>query len=141
MKTIHQKIKQLRIDKGLSMEELAAIIGVTWQTVQQWENGKTAPSRKRLEKVAEALGVTIFDLLQDGLCLVSERRSAHPSAQREPKDGELSEFVMGLARRIEKLDAQGKIRILSTLLDIEQPENRDQQSAEIASLMKTFTLQ
>lgn len=141
MKTIHQKIKQLRTDKGLSMEELGALIGVTWQTVQQWENGKTAPSRKRLEKVAEALGVTIFDLLQDGLCLVSERRSAHPSAQREPKDGELSEFVMGLARRIEKLDAQGKIRILSTLLDIEQPENRDQQSAEIASLMKTFTLQ
>lgn len=64
------------------------------------------------------------------------RRSIHP-AQQHP---ELSEFVLGLARRIEKLDIQGKIRILSTLLDIEQPENRDQQSAEIASLVNSFTL-
>src|SRR5690606_11953954 len=37
----------------------AELVGVkAWQTVQQWENGSTAPSRKRLEKVAEVLGVS-----------------------------------------------------------------------------------
>lgn len=41
------------------MEKVAELVGVkAWQTVQQWENGNTAPSRKRLEKVAEVLGVT-----------------------------------------------------------------------------------
>lgn len=47
------------------MEKVAELVGVkAWQTVQQWENGNTAPSRKRLEKVAEVLGVTPEYLLQ-----------------------------------------------------------------------------
>ena len=53
------------------MEKLAEIVGVkAWQTIQQWENGGTAPKRKRLEQVAEALDVTVEYLLsgsdQDG---------------------------------------------------------------------------
>src|SRR5690606_24058901 len=32
---------------------------VSYQTIQQWENGKTAPKRQRLAKVADALGVTV----------------------------------------------------------------------------------
>ncbi len=41
------------------MEALASLVGVSWQTVQQWENGKTAPRRTRLARVAEALGTTV----------------------------------------------------------------------------------
>lgn len=41
------------------MEQLAALVGVSYQTIQQWENGKTAPKRQRLAKVADALGVTV----------------------------------------------------------------------------------
>lgn len=42
------------------MDALAQRVGVVWQTVQQWEKepGGTAPSRRRLEKVAEALDTT-----------------------------------------------------------------------------------
>ena len=41
------------------MEDLAALVGVkAWQTVQQWENSGTAPSRKRLPMVAKVLGKT-----------------------------------------------------------------------------------
>lgn len=59
MTTIHDRIKAARVAKELSMEKVAELVGVkAWQTVQQWENGNTAPSRKRLEKVAEVLGVT-----------------------------------------------------------------------------------
>lgn len=50
----------------MSMEGLAAAIGVSWQTIQQWENGKTAPKRKRLEDVAETLGTTVDFLLTGG---------------------------------------------------------------------------
>ncbi|WP_203564753.1 helix-turn-helix domain-containing protein, partial [Bordetella pseudohinzii] len=58
MNTIHQRIKSLREALGLSMEQLAERVSVSWQTVQQWENGKTAPKRARLEAVAKALGTT-----------------------------------------------------------------------------------
>lgn len=41
------------------MERLAELVGLrSWQSIQQWENGATAPQRKRLEQVAIALGVT-----------------------------------------------------------------------------------
>lgn len=63
MSTIHTRIKRLREAKGLSMEQLADAVSVSWQTVQQWENGKTAPQRKRLGAVATALGTTAEYLL------------------------------------------------------------------------------
>lgn len=66
MTTIHDRIKQARLDKGLSMERLAELVGLrSWQSIQQWENGATAPQRKRLEQVATALGVTV-DFLMNG---------------------------------------------------------------------------
>lgn len=58
MPTIHKRIKDLREKLGLSMEQLAERVPVSWQTVQQWENGKTAPKRARLEAVAKALNTT-----------------------------------------------------------------------------------
>lgn len=62
--SIHQRIKRLRTSKGLSQEGLAELLGVKYQSVQEWEreNG-TAPSRKRQEDVAKALGVSIEELL------------------------------------------------------------------------------
>lgn len=57
--TIHERIKERRIALGFeSHGALAAEIGVSWQTVQQWENGTSAPTRKRIAKVAEVLKTT-----------------------------------------------------------------------------------
>lgn len=66
MSSIHARIKQLRESLSMSMEGLADAIGVSWQTVQQWENGKTAPKRKRLEDVAEVLKTTVDFLMTGG---------------------------------------------------------------------------
>ena len=64
MSTIHERIKALRKKQpGLSIERLADILGVSWQTVQQWENGKSAPQRKRVQAVADALDTTVDYLL------------------------------------------------------------------------------
>lgn len=58
MNSIHERIKDARIKKGLSMKALGELLGVNWQTIQQWENGSTAPKRTRLTKVAEFFGIT-----------------------------------------------------------------------------------
>jgi len=63
MQNIHERIRMLRTSKDLSMEGLARLVGVTWQTIQQWENGSTAPRRTRLQRVADTLGVTVERLL------------------------------------------------------------------------------
>lgn len=57
---INKRIKERRLALGLtSHKALAELVGVTWQTVQQWEKeGGTAPNRSRIDAVAAALGVS-----------------------------------------------------------------------------------
>ena len=38
-------IKDLRAQLGISQEELARALGVSFATVNRWENGKTSPSK------------------------------------------------------------------------------------------------
>lgn len=52
-------IELLRRQKGLSVKELAALIGVTPGAVSQWESGEKKPRRERLGAIAEALGTTV----------------------------------------------------------------------------------
>lgn len=56
--TINDRIRLLRNAAGLSLEALAATLGVSWQTIQQWEKGKTKPTIKRIQALADALKTT-----------------------------------------------------------------------------------
>ncbi|MGU7784913.1 XRE family transcriptional regulator [Burkholderia sp. PU8-34] len=84
---IHRRIKERREALGLSMEALAALVGVkAWQTVQQWEKeeGGTAPKRERLKAVADALKTTPEYLLF-GPSQAGGQGDTSPSAvKREP---------------------------------------------------------
>lgn len=54
-----QKIKQMREEKGLTLEELGNRVGVGKSTVRKWENGMIANMRRdKIAKLAKALGCT-----------------------------------------------------------------------------------
>jgi transcriptional regulator with XRE-family HTH domain len=54
-----QKIYNLRIQKGMTLEELGNKVGVGKSTVRKWENGIIANmKRDKISKVAEALDTT-----------------------------------------------------------------------------------
>lgn len=47
-------IRNLRLEIGLTQEKFAALLGVTWLTVNRWENGRTQPlplAIKQIEKI------------------------------------------------------------------------------------------
>ena len=46
-------LKKLRQQQGWSQEDLARKIGVSFATVNRWENGKTKPSRLAQEKIKQ----------------------------------------------------------------------------------------
>ncbi len=48
------QIKKARIESQLTQKELGEKIGVTWEMISRYENGKSSP-RKNLEKIAETL--------------------------------------------------------------------------------------
>ena len=53
----------LRNNKKLNQRQLAEKCGVTQQFIQMVESGKRTPSLNTAKKLAEALGVTIDDLI------------------------------------------------------------------------------
>ncbi|MFC2045704.1 multiprotein-bridging factor 1 family protein [Chloroflexota bacterium] len=55
MTELSDKIIQCRNLKGWTQEKLARSIGVSLNTVQRWESGKTHPSPLAMEKLQELL--------------------------------------------------------------------------------------
>ncbi len=48
---IAEELKKLRQQQGWSQKDLARNLGVSFATVNRWENGKTKPSRLAVEKI------------------------------------------------------------------------------------------
>ena len=56
-------IRVLREQKKLTQAELAARIGVSSKTVSKWETGKGLPDISLLQPLAQALGVSVIELM------------------------------------------------------------------------------
>ncbi|MBI5585622.1 MAG: DUF3883 domain-containing protein [Deltaproteobacteria bacterium] len=46
-----EEIKNIRLRLGYSQQEMAAVIGVSFATVNRWENGKARPQKDRIERI------------------------------------------------------------------------------------------
>ena len=57
-----RRIRQLRINKGVTQETLASALGVTYQAVSRWENSITTPDITLLPSIALYFGITIDEL-------------------------------------------------------------------------------
>ena len=56
-------IREWRETRGLSQFQLAVRAGVTPSSIHEWEFGKKEPGAVRLRQLAEALGVSMDDIL------------------------------------------------------------------------------
>ncbi|MHC4475253.1 MAG: helix-turn-helix domain-containing protein [Planctomycetota bacterium] len=52
-KDIAKMIRRLRAALGLTQEQFAAQIGVTFSTVNRWENGQSKPSPLAMHRIGE----------------------------------------------------------------------------------------
>ncbi len=59
------KVRQLRLQKGLTQLDLARRAGVSQASLSDIETGKCNPTVRMLVKVARALGVAPSELLDD----------------------------------------------------------------------------
>jgi len=59
----HEKLQQLRKQKGLTQEELAEVLFVSRTAVSKWESGRGYPNIDSLKAIAGFFAVTIDDLL------------------------------------------------------------------------------
>jgi transcriptional regulator with XRE-family HTH domain len=64
-KQIGEKIRKLRLMKGMSQKELARYVGVTYQQIQNYEKGKSKIPVDRLIEIAKAFEVSLDYFLKE----------------------------------------------------------------------------
>lgn len=63
-KKLGQQIKKLRLEQGLSQEDLAGLAEIDRSFLSEIENGKKNPSFESLLRISEALQVKLSSLLK-----------------------------------------------------------------------------
>ncbi|ARU63690.1 hypothetical protein CBW65_23700 [Tumebacillus avium] len=63
--TLGQRIRRLRKERNLSQTELGAFVGVTISWISTIEQDRATPSAELLNKFADALNISLRDLIQD----------------------------------------------------------------------------
>lgn len=59
-----RKIKNIRLEKGMTTKEFGKLFGATDSNVTSWEKGRTSPNPERLKAIAKAADITVVDLLE-----------------------------------------------------------------------------
>ena len=70
-------IRQLREERKLTQLDLAKQLGVSSKTVSKWETGKGLPDITLLQPLAQALGISVPELM-NGRHIINQNRSANP---------------------------------------------------------------
>lgn len=86
------RIKQLCKEKGMTMQELAARIGISLNSISGLATGKQKPSFDTLEKLSQALNVEVGELFapkNDFIAFVRSEGKTHTITSKE----ELKEFA------------------------------------------------
>lgn len=116
--SIGNKIKQYRINKNLSLQQLANLAGLSKPTIQQYEEGTINPSNKALLAVAEALQVDVWSLLHlnDTELQLAEFRHGEKLTDSEIERKRIYDMVIDYSETYLELE-----QILGTEIEFENP--------------------
>ncbi len=60
---LNERLKNLRLAKGLTLQQVGDVFGISKASIFSWESGKSHPDHKRLEKLSALLGCSVQFLL------------------------------------------------------------------------------
>lgn len=61
--TVGEKIREKRLEKGLTQKALGELAGIAEPTIRRYETGKLNPKMETIKKIADGLKITPFDLI------------------------------------------------------------------------------
>ena len=101
---IGNKIKELRKQRGITQEQLANCIGISFQAVSKWENDQSTPDSIKMIRLAEVLDTDI-EYLSTG------RRSY---GRRPP-------VVLTTTEVVEKVVEKPVVQVVEKIVEVEKP--------------------
>jgi transcriptional regulator with XRE-family HTH domain len=141
--TIHAELKAARLKKGMSMEQLAKLISeaennpkpLAWQTIQQWESGRSAPKRTRLDVVKKILDMNTQTMTRSMGNMTQEMGGSYLPANATRLPSAYS-AVMEIASLLNGVDKPARTAIGSLLNHLcENPENAELAARRINALL------
>lgn len=90
---LNERIKSIRLAKGLSQVELARTLGVTKQSISNWENDNIQPSIEMLIKIA-----TYFSVTTDYLLGLESRQYIEVSGLSETEISHIRQIVSDISK-------------------------------------------
>ena len=60
---LNERLKNLRLAKGLTLQQVGDVFGISKASVFSWESGKSHPDHKKLEKLAEVFSTSVQYLI------------------------------------------------------------------------------
>lgn len=115
--TIGERIKEVRIKKGLSQKELGKQLGVSQQMIGQYENPNSNLKTETVSRIAEALEVSTISLL---LGTPSELKEEFYSSQKN-EEAELMENYNALNEAGRK-EARKRVQELTEIPRYTEPD-------------------
>lgn len=111
-----KRIKSLRQEKGLTLEQVADVVGVGKSTVRKWETGMIANMRRdKIADLAKALGTTPAYLM--GWAEDDAKKEPSPS---EPELTEGEKLMLELFRQIPENRQNEALDLLRVALKMQQ---------------------
>lgn len=62
-KAVGRRIKQIRMNKGYTLEAFGKLFGAKKSNVHSWEKGDYLPNKDRLYNISKIAGITVNELL------------------------------------------------------------------------------
>jgi transcriptional regulator with XRE-family HTH domain len=60
---LNERLKNLRLAKGMTLQQVGDAFGISAASVASWEKGKNQPDSRKLSKIAQVLGTSVEFLL------------------------------------------------------------------------------
>lgn len=93
-KRVGKRIKEIRINQGLTLEKFGALVNAKRSDVYRWEQGYHLPNKNRLKIIALKGGIEVSQLLQsNGKDSIKEIVEIFKSLKREEKEDCLTELL------------------------------------------------
>lgn len=107
------KIRELRLQRGMTQEVLASALGLSAQSVSKWENGATMPDVQLLPELSVLFGVSIDELFSISGEMRFDRIDSLLSLKRDPGAREYDDAEAFLSEKAREGKYMG--RALTTL--------------------------
>lgn len=83
---IGEKLKNARITANLTQEQAADALGVSRQTISNWENSKTYPDIVSVIKISDLYNISLDDLLKEKKNINSEKEEKNMALKSDMSD-------------------------------------------------------